>query len=490
LKGAGEENRSDSFERRFILLLRAASTVIFAVAGLNPGAAKSETPSPLAEESDVLYRPDVAGTRPRPGFETKGVPIRAAIVSPSLRVSMDYDSNIFNRDGDAGIAKIFPGLLNAKLDKRGDLALRIEPGLKVSSNWSRHLVALNISGRVTRFASLTRENSDEFEAGLQGRFDLGAEEAAFAGIDYSRQVEPRGTGGGSILSLLGARPTLHNDLKAGIGAISKGGRVRLRVAGNAEWRRYAPLEFRVRDIFTQDASAETLRNFFDLPDPFPSSFELDQSLRNSKAFGVVTRADFGATPNASVFLESRLSAVRPLVRPEPGNQIDRSATAATILVGVRFIGNDVFAGEAGIGFERRKFKDIRVPNYAGINFRAKLDWYPTPLLSFRVKATQDFLNSGLLTEAAVLNRAVQLSAYWEALRNLNVIATARVERDKYRQLQWQTTTASFSLRGSYDLGPRMAIGATVGIRNRTSSQPLIINRYIGLSFGISLIGRI
>jgi hypothetical protein len=283
--------------------------------------------------------------------------------------------------------------------------------------------------------------------------------------------------------------TLSNDLKVAAGVSSTGGRFRLRVAGSADWQRYDPLEFRLGDILVPDVSADILRTYFRLPDPLPTSFSLDQSLRNTKKFGGAARVDFGATPNASVFVESRFSFVRPLVRSDPDIQIDRRATAGTVLVGVRFIADDVFAGEAAIGFERRRFRDKRVADYAGVNFRAKLDWYPTPLLSLRVKATQDFLNSGLLTEAAVLNRAVQLSAYWEALRNLNVTATARVERDTYRQLKWDTTSTSFSLRGSYDLGPSMALGASIGIRNRTSSEPSILNRYSGLSGGISLTGR-
>jgi Putative beta-barrel porin 2 len=177
--------RCDSFGWRFTVLLRAASTIIIAAAGLQAGTVHSEPPSPLAEETDLLYRPDVAGTRRRPGFETKGVPVRSVIAFPTLKISVDYDSNIFNRDSQAGLAKFFPGVLNAKLDRRGDAALRIEPGLKVSTNWSRHSLALNVSGRATRFAALSRENSGEFETGLQGRLDLGAEEAAFASIAFN-----------------------------------------------------------------------------------------------------------------------------------------------------------------------------------------------------------------------------------------------------------------------------------------------------------------
>lgn len=401
---------------------------------------QAQTAQPLfPSETAPLFRPDAAGTRAEPAYDPIGIASGSFRILPKVELGAVTNSNIFSQDGGAD----------------GEAYFVAQPALRIVSDWGRHGFELDADARIRRFASLESENSEEFAVGANGRYDLDYASAIFTRIGYSRRIEPRGAGGPANAN---AEPSAYSELGSSLGASKEFGPLRLRASISATRRRYDDIRL-------------------------VAGGEQDQSFRNSRAITVTPRIDYAVSPAAGLFVTGSYSAVKSLDAP---SCCVRDATGGTILAGVRAELGRLVIGEVAAGWRTRSFERPQYRDFDGLTFDARIDWYPTELVSFRLSAGQDIENSGIASVAGIVTRNATLSAYYEPLRNLRVIGSLRYFNEKYRELHVETDSVGASLRADYSFNRNLTLGLRASVRDRGSSDPQTVSEFHGYELGASL----
>lgn len=413
--------------------------VLFALA---PVAARSQTaPAPFPGDQAVLFRDDAAGTRPHLGYDLTGIALGPFQAYPSLTMSAGGDSNVFNRP-----------------DARGDVVGVVQPALRVASDWGRHAIELDAFGRFSRFARLTEQDSDEYSVRGSGRYDIAAHSYIALDASYGRLAEPRGSAG---LNFDGGTPSVFRQTKADLGGSTEFGAMRASATVAVETRRYEPITLPDRSTF-------------------------DQRFRDTRSIVVAPRLDYALSGLIGVFVSG---AYTSFTSTRPLDCCRRDAVGGLALGGVHVALDDIVVGEAAIGWRARDFDLARYRDYSGVAVYAKLDWYPTELVSVRLAADQDFENSGITQVAGILARQFSLTGYYELVRNINLTASALYLNEKYRGLGVNTDTVRIAFGGEYLLNKALGLGLNLSYRDRAASAGAIIPAYHGFQGNVSVTVR-
>jgi hypothetical protein len=169
-----------------------------------------------------------------------------------------------------------------------------------------------------------------------------------------------------------------------------------------------------------------------------------------------------------------------------------------VLGGVRAEIGRLLIGEVAAGWRKREFDSILFRDFDGFAFNARLDWYPTELVSVRFDLRQDLLNSGIVFVPAIRARTARLTVYYEPLPNLKVTGGASFSRERFdipgeielpaeiRALDLHTDMITASLRFDYLLGRHLSLGLRGSLRDRGSSLPELLPEYDGHELGVSI----
>lgn len=386
-----------------------------------------------------LFRPDVAGTRDGPGG-TEGIAVGGWILRPSAGFGALADSNVFNlpdEQSDGDIA----ALQDARLD------LSREEGAR------RYAVSLGVLNRV--YASLGNQTSTDAVARVGGTVPVGPTELLSIGAEAARVTEPRGTGG---LNFAEAGTVIYGSLRATARLTHEGARLRTEVAVSAARRLY-------QDVDRDDA-----------PD-------LELGYRDVRVYAADARGAYYLTPAVALLALTRFDHTDSLA-PLPG--LERDADGERVMAGARVAFGDLVVGEAAAGWTARQFRSPVFRDYGGPTAHVRLDWYPTPLVSYRLSADQDFENSGLARVSAVLSRSVGLVQYWEALRTLTVVTRIGYSNDRFRELRIGTDSVSVSTGGAWRFRRDLSLTFDLSARRRWSSAPATVNAFHGMAATVGL----
>lgn len=423
--------------------------------------AHAQSAAPLFPlHNDPLYRTDAAGTRVQPEFEPLGYDLGGFTAFPSVALTAAGDSNVFNRS-----------------DGQGDVAAVIKPEMRIASIGGRHSLEVDAGATITRFARLGEQDSGEYRVGVRGRIDLPGRTAINFAARYGQFVETRGQSG---FNPPGSGPSIYRELRGSLGASTEFGNFRASVAASVAERRYESLKLAVTPApaIAEDGAP---RLDYDLAAP-----DADQKFRDLRTLSVTPRLDYSLSDVFGFFVAMTYSQIRSV---HPLDCCRRDATATLLMGGVRFSLEDVVVGEVAVGQRRRNYKLSRFPDYSGLAVYAKLDWYPTELLSLRLSADQDLENSGLIDVASVPTREFGLSAYYELLRSLTLNSQISYKHEQYRGIGASANSWQIQFGGEYLFGRGLSLGFGVAYRKRSSSDPLAIASYDGLRGALTLTAR-
>ncbi|MGV3510867.1 MAG: outer membrane beta-barrel protein [Novosphingobium sp.] len=483
------------------------------------GAAGRAPPSavgPVTLNTDGPYfLDDVAGNRIQHGYEPFRHRIGAFLVSPSITTRVRSDDNWTARgqslplvnviasaagslEGQFGFAlpggasaEILAQTINPHLADVGDLALEFAPALTVASDWSRHSFSLEASARVTRFGAVRRLNRDEFQIGTRSRLDIGGGAATSVRISYLRQAEPNGTNGLAVLDFFGFGPSLVNRLAAGVNIGFKFSRASVVLDAGYNRDRYRPLDLDLADLIRPDQ----------LPTSgLPASIELSQDYRNRSQAVLSLRLNYNLGPDLDVFLVPSFSRVRQSVRISdedfavgiPGF----SSNTVGVVTGIRKNFSRLIVVQGGIRFQRRTYDNPALIATRRMDIEGAVDWYPTPLVSVRVNAAQQFRGSGILGQADIVTRTVGARADYEVLRNLGLRFDGSVAWDRYpavgnqSQAIGQTARLDAAVQLIWTIGRSTEVTFSAGGHRRRANNSIFLGSFTASRFGISLTRRI
>ena len=340
---------------------------------------------------------------------------------------------------------------------KGDADMSVEaiPSLRLLGRFGPHDANLSASAAILRYGKFGSENSETVDLALGGRFDLGSGNTATWRTQYAREVEPRGAGGNNLVT---AGPAELEILQSAWTARSDFGRLTISAGAGVLQRSYAAL-------------------------PLRAGGSLDQSFRDTRAVSVASRASYGITSSAAVFVAGAATRTTSLDREASPS---RDGSSYSVLGGLRTETNGIIIGEIGIGFRGQNYVNPLFRDFSGFTYDATVDWYPTRLISVRIQAGQDIANSGLANVPGILRRSATLTAYYDPLRNLRFAVTLDRVRDEFREIDQATTTMTAGLTGRYQFNRMLGISAFVRARQKETSNIVSLDAFSGVAVGAAV----
>jgi len=405
------------------------------------GAAHAEERDPFAPRPPLpLLRDDVAGTRQIPGYAAPGIRMGAFLVTPQAALAAEADSNVLNR----------------RTDKRGDTALTLSGGFAARADLGRAALGLGASGSLVRYARLTGQNHETYALEAKAAVPLGAVLQLGTGVSWSRQREPNYTAG----SAGGDSATLYRQLGGTLGLAADLGPTRL--------------------------SARLDLDRFDYLPVARAGLRVDQSYRDQRVLTARLRAEHALPAGRALFAQASYRWGNSL---HPSPCCDRTARGGEVVAGLKGDLTHLVAAELAAGYQWRNYRSPLLRDYRGAAWRAKVEWYPTPLVSLALSARRDIVDSGLPTSAGVVVDSARLQVFYELKRNVNLIASAGLARETYRDdvtAGLTAHTAGAGLEARVALSNRYLVGAFARFRNRSSDSPLLPSRGSAVEGGLSL----
>lgn len=419
---------------------------IFAAAGaatvvlLAPVAAAAQE---VAETSVIVIAPqlqrfDAAGSRIEP--EVMPQPIRAGglLLEPSLSMIGGYDNNVFNF-----------------AQAEGDAVALLTPRLRIRADTSRHLFQLDTVAQVRRFAELTTENSEEFRVAGRTRLDLVDNNTLTGTIAFDRQIEPRS----SLASVPdAAEPVAFDVLRAEVGGDFSFGRLSVRPGV-----RYLESDFDPVDLRSGGSANQSFRDLRTYGGSLALGYRVSGLVT---AFGLV---NYGSSESTN-----------------PAPNAERDATDWSLMAGLRGELSPLVVAEVSAGYRKRDFDNVRFLDFSGLTYSAEIEWYVTPLVTLELRASQDFLNSGVLQVAGILANRVSVAAYYDPLRNLRLSATVLYENFDYRESDTSAARPAARVSAQYFVNPNLSLGGYIGFRGQDVSGPQLVQTFDSLSGGIGI----
>lgn len=323
--------------------------------------------------------------RPHPGYDAEGIRVRSFIVRPELTLAAEHDDNIYA----------------AETAKIGDSLLSLRPKLTVASDWSRHLISLNGGLQRDIYHRQSQENTTRWQVAGQGRVDVLRDFRILGNAEYARAFEDRGS---ASYTQVTESPIAYDSSTASLAAVKDFNRVRL--TGR----------FNVEDLNYKDGVAAD------------GSGGVDEDYRDRDAKTFTGRVDYALSPATALFLEAA------------GTKTDydissaRNSDGTRVLVGANFELTNLVTGEVGVGRSTRDFDDATQAKEKNASYRAKVTWFPSPLLTVDFAADRAINDSSLLTSLSYTSDTARVEADYELRRNLVLVATLDHARDRYKDI--------------------------------------------------------
>ena len=388
-------------------------------------------------DSPERYRHDVAGARPQPAYDPLGARIGGLIAHANGDFGIGYNSNIFSRAS----------------EPVGDSFSRISPSLRLSSDWGRHAVSISGNAVFTRFFHQRDQDSDEYQVQAAGNAALGDSSSISPLVEYAREAEPRGSTGNRLTA---GEPVYMRRFSASIGA---------RYVGPA-------------------ITAETLFVFRELRyEPVTiDGVSLSQGFRASNGFGGRGTLVYKATPSASLLVQLVGDVTR---NPHHEFCCLRNAHGYALLGGIRLDNSGMIVGQAAIGYRQRYFEGSKTSSH-GLTYDARIEWYPTALMTVTLTAEQQFRNSGIAAANTALVGTQSLSLDYELLRNLIVNVQGEHESDSYRRIDAHSDLKTLSFSATYTPRRMVQCVASAKFRFNDTNRQAVVSSFNGFQGSLML----
>jgi hypothetical protein len=407
---------------------------------LAPVSAYGQTRNPFeGQPAGPLLRNDVAGSRQIPGFEPEGVQAGPLTVLPRVTGSVEGDTNV----------------LNSAINKRRDVFFTLAPAVTATGTTGKSQYVLQAEAAVSRYATLARQNRETWGLDAQVSTPIASGLTVAASGTYARKFEPYYAAGAS--TVIGG-PTLYDKLEADLGLSADLGTMRL--TGTASILR---LDYRALE-----QGNGTL---------------VDQAFRDSRNIALGLKAERTLAAGREIFAEGEYHWIDSL---QPLLCCDRTSTGGRALGGVRSEIGHLVNVELAAGYQWRKYRSAVFRDYGGLAWRARIEWYATPLVSVALTGRRDIVNSGLQTASGVVLDTAMLRVFYELRRNFNLILTGAHSHEDYRDTGVTARGDSATLEGSYNISRHYAVAAYGRYRNRTSNSSLLPAQGDALEGGLSL----
>lgn len=339
------------------------------------------------------------------------------VLHPSVAGRATYDSNIYN----------------VETNKRSDAVFNLQPKVELKSDFPRHALILRAGADINRYASVTAENSEAWDASAAARLELGGRIDVVPEIGIARQIDKRGTAGEQFAT---DRPISSMARFAQVAVSRTQGKVELVVTGRVAKREYdaaeiagVPISLADRDVVTRGASVQGRLRF---------------------------------SPALKGFIEiggNEVAYSLPAAR-------FRNSSGYTVLAGTQLQVTNLVELEVGAGYVRQNFKSALFKPVSGLDYRLTARWTPRPTWLVTAAVQRNVDASPRQDAPAILRSEYRLSAQHAFSDRLIGEARTAYMTEEYRGID--RTDRNFRVGGSvqYRLLPRVGLTAEAEYRDQ------------------------
>jgi hypothetical protein len=342
--------------------------------------------------------------RPRPDYDALGIRVGSVLVYPRLDVGGGYSDNIFLSES----------------DRTGAVYAVVAPSVRANSNWSRHLVSASASGVFRRFAGNAVRNEDNWSTGVLGRLDATTDARVTAEVQAGRLNETPFSGG--VESEIPALSNYRYNL-ASVRAEYEPGRNRFAMAYNRSTYDFSDFELGDGTVFRQGNRDRTIHGFV----------------------GQVERA---MTPTTSIYGQISYSDTAYASELAPGIA-NRDSKGYRVVAGLSMDLPAFLRGTVALGYTWRNYASAVFPSVQGLSGDAKLEYFPSELTTFTLRARRLIQDSSLGSASAFFDNRLTLTVDHELLRNLILSSTADLAVQNYIDSPEELTVYRLGGRGRY-----------------------------------------
>lgn len=366
-----------------------------------------------AQEDPLFKRGENVGVleRARPGYEALGVRAGGFVLYPKVTFRVERDDNVF-----------------AQTDAVADTIYSVAPELELQSDWPRHAASVNLEANLRRYDKYDSENADTWSLSGKGRVDVSRRTTVDVRAGHAERIEARTMGAYAVDP---AEPIQFSTDNIAVVARQEFGRARL------------------------VATAELAKVDFD-DGTEPGGIVIDQDYRDRTEAEVSAKLAYAVSPATAFFVEV---GAQQMSYDETA-PVNRDSQGMTALAGVDWEITRLITGEASVGYIHQSFDDSTYDDVSNPHYRLRLNWYPTPLITVGVTATQRVTDSSLVDSPAFVSRTVELKADYELLRNLIISGQIQGVDQDYRGIDRNDRRYGAGLSANY------LLNRTVGVSLR------------------------
>ncbi len=417
---------------------------------LNAGAAHpAEAPADLVK-AELVYQPPergAAGTvrgRPRPDYDADGLPLGAFRLYPKVDAATLYDSNVFRTAGGA----------------RSDVVARVQPSVRVESDWSRHRLTLLSAADLGFYAQHDSENFMDGRVEAAAIIDIrsGLRLGATAGLAHLHEER------GSIDGDGGTEPVTFVRWGGQAALAGDAGRFGYRAGAD-----YARLDF--KDVAAAGGGT------------------LNQDDRDHEMLGGFARLSFAASADTGIFLAGRY-AITDFAAARDDSGVNRDSDSQSLVAGVEMDWGGISFGQVYAGWFSEQFEDAALDGASGLTAGAEVTANITPLSTVTLRAGRDLRATVTPGASSLVQTQAQVTIDHELLRNLLLNATVQGSRlafdgiDRTDDLlaagfgaDWLLNRyARLALRYDFDMRNSHGQAGVNGWRRHTAAVRLLLQR--------------
>lgn len=332
---------------------------------------------------------------------------------------------------------------------RGAGLARVEGGLGIQSDWTRHELKGTLQAGYSDFFRTANASRADAAATLDERIDVSRQTTVNLQQRYTYATSSPGS---TVLPVLGpgvttlGRPVVQT-YGATAGITEKINRLSLNLRGAVDRTAY-------NDANLSDGTLSKLS---------ADSFN-DLTLRG--------RATYEVTPGISPFVEVTGSLRRHDQKLDnSANHYARDSRGLTTAVGTTLEFSRLLTGEASVGYGTRHYQDSRLADLRGLITDATLIWTPTPLTTVRLKAGTDLAETNTSGASGAVTRRLGVEVSHALWRNLTLGATLNYVTTRYQGVAQTDQTLTGGLKAEYNLTRSIVLRSSFTHERLKSSAP-------------------
>jgi hypothetical protein len=148
--------------------------------------------------------------------------------------------------------------------------------------------------------------------------------------------------------------------------------------------------------------------------------------------------------------------------------LNRTNSGYSINTGLDMLVTDLIKGQLFVGYMNQRYKGV-LPDVAGFNYGANLDWSPTPLLTFHLTASRTPNATTLAHASAADDQSVRVGADYSVTTDLMVNAHISYTDSDFRGSPRHDTNMELGTGLKYEMNRYVSAKAEYRYQKRDSS---------------------